>query len=229
MPRLLAVKFHTNGMPDDKREPKPYANMPTLVAVYVATPRGPELLYASDISGATQMNKWVHTRSATTPADLASAPSFAQVVQELTALTRADDILVFHKARYDRNTVLVDTAQREGVDVSTLMGLSCYCTCQDPGARNTFRHCPSFAQLCDHFQVSLRDEFTAKGCAKALAECLSAAVLTDTPISVDIAVVVRDARTAVLSACAIMPAQEKADKAPAKTRRMKNPPILVVN
>ena len=192
-----------------------------LFTLTLATPSGPELLYASDISGATQMNTWVHARSATTPASLAAAPSFAQVVQELTALTRPDDILVFHKARYDRNTVLADAAQREGVDVSTLMGLSCYCTCQDPGARNTFGRCPSLAQLCDHFRVSLRDEFTAKGCAKALAECLSAAVRTDSPISVDIAVVVRDARTAVSSACVII---EKAGKPPAKTRRAKKSP-----
>jgi hypothetical protein len=233
LPRLLAVKFQTNGMPDDEREPLPYANMPTSVAVYVATLSGPELLYASDIRGATQMNAWVHTRSATTPADLATAPPFAQVVRELTALTRADDILVFHKTRYDRNTVLVDTAQREGVDVAKLMGLNSYCTCQDPGPRNTFAKCPTFARLCDHFRVSLRDEYTAKGCAKALAECLSAAVRTDSPISVDIAVVVRDraALAAVLpSACAIMPAAlEKAGKTPARTRRAKKPPILVVN
>jgi DNA polymerase III epsilon subunit-like protein len=221
MPRLLAVKFHTNGMPDDQREPKPYANMPTLVAVYAATPSGPELLYASDISGATRMNTWVHARSATTPAKLATAPSFAQVVHELTALTRADDILVFHKALYDRNTVLADAAQREGVDVSTLMGLSCYCTCQDPGARNTFGRCPSLAQLCDHFRVSLRDEFTAKGCAKALAECLSAAVRTDSPISLDIAVVVRDRAAVLSSACVLI---ERADEPPAKTRRAKKLP-----
>ena len=193
MPRLLAFKFQTNGMADDERAPLPYPNFPTSVAVYVATPSGPELLYASDIAGATQMNKFVvHGRSVTTPADLASAPSFAQVVQELSELTRADDILVFHKARYDKTAVLENTAQREGVDVSRLTSLLSYCTCQDPGARNTFASCPSFARLCGHFRVALRDEYTAKGCAKALAECLSAAVQSNSPIAVDIGVSLQD-------------------------------------
>ena len=72
--RLLALKTQTNGMDDEDFPPLPYSNFPTSVAVYVATASGSELLYASDIQGATQMNAWVRRHSSTTPADLEAAP-----------------------------------------------------------------------------------------------------------------------------------------------------------
>jgi hypothetical protein len=209
--RLLALKTQTNGMDDEEFPPLPYSNFPTSVAVYVATVSGSELLYASDIQGATQMNAWVRRHSSTTPADLEAAPPFAQVMRELGELLYPSDVLICHNARYCRTNVIANAAQREGVDASKLLGLRCYCTCKDPGARQLFGACPSLSLLCRHFKVRL-DDATAQGSAKALAECLSAAVRSKSPLAADIVVAVSGAEPAV---------PEKLEAS--KTKRRKKP------
>jgi hypothetical protein len=218
--RLLALKTQTNGMDDEDFPPLPYSNFPTSVAVYVATVSGSELLYASDIRGATQMNAWVRRQSSTTPASLEAAPSFAQVMRELGELLHPSDVLVFHNARYCRTDVLANAARREGVDASRLLGLRCYCTCKDPGARQLFGACPSLSRLCRHFNVRL-DDATAQGSAKALAECLSAAVHSKSPLAADIEVALRGCAEPVPWIAPAPETQEASKAKGAKTRRKK--------
>ena len=111
-------------------------------------------------------------------------------MRELEELLRPGDVLICNNARYDRTVELANAAQREGVDASRLLGLCSYCTCKDPGARQLFDACPSLSRLCGHFKVRLEDAHTAQGSAKALADCLSAAVRSNSPLAADIAVAV---------------------------------------
>ena len=177
-PRFLALDWETNGLRPDLVSPLPCVNYPVSVSLWAVTNDGAvEHLYSSRVSGATQFCAWASRHHAFTPEDLRSAPAFEEVVQAMIAVVREGDVLVCHNVDYDVGKVLAPMCRRLGVDGARLLSLPRVCTCKGEWASTLMNgKWLSMRELCACFGVNNGDEHSAGGDAKALADCLAAAL-----------------------------------------------------
>ena len=120
-------------------------------------------LYDSHIQGAESFNAWVSRNVPVTFADLAQAPPLPKVIQEVARLLRPTDWLVAHNARFDLETCLARTGQKEknySEDLHFILSLPRFCTMNCSYMRSVSPRRPSLALLCKHFGVDF-DEAAA--------------------------------------------------------------------
>ena len=176
--RFLALYFETNGLRADSKQPLPWANYPVSVALWaVSEDRSMSQLYNSKIRGAASFNSWATEHHAITPQYLNDEPEFKEVLDCLAATVATDDILVCHNTGYDIGKVLAPMCKLQGLDGAKLLDLPKVCTCKEAWASTVLDgKWLSLGELCNCFGVKQTTAHTAYGDAKALAECLAAAL-----------------------------------------------------
>jgi DNA polymerase III epsilon subunit-like protein len=178
MPRLLALDFETNGLPDLHCPPQPWANYPVSVAIFaVSQEGGVEPLYSSRISGATAFNGWAARMHEFGPSDLQDEPDLEEVMGAMSALVKPGDVMVCHNISYDIERCLQNSCRLLDIDASAILSLPRFCTCRSEWAmdRNKDKWL-SLAGLCAMYGVKNAREHTSGDDALALAQCLSKAL-----------------------------------------------------
>ena len=176
--RLLALDFETNGLRAAAKQPLPWANYPVSVALWAMSEDcSMSQLYNSKISGATSFNAWATEQHAFTPHDLNDEPDFEEVLGRLAAAAAKYDVLVCHNVGYDIGKVLAPMCRLQGFNGAKLLDLPRVCSCKSAWASTVLDgKWLSLGELCNCFGVKQTTAHTSDGDAKALAECLAAAL-----------------------------------------------------
>ena len=134
-------------------------------------------LYSSKIRGATSFNSWATQNHDFTPQYLNDEPNFEEVLRRLAAAVAKYDVLVCHNVGYDIFKVLAPMCFMQGLDGAKLLELPRVCTCKGGWASTVLDgKWLSLPELCNCFGVKHTTAHTADGDAKALAECIAAAL-----------------------------------------------------
>ena len=133
--------------------------------------------YSSNIRGATSFNSWATQNHDVTPQDLNDEPDFEEVLGRLAAAVATDAALVCHNVGYDIGKVLAPMCRLHGFIGAKLLDLPRVCSCKGAWASTVLDgKWLSLGELCNGFGVTQTTAHTADGDAKALAECLAAAL-----------------------------------------------------
>ena len=113
--RYVCLDFETNGFPEKDCKPMPWSSYPIQVSLTAVENGEVVHLYDSHIQGAESFTAWVSRNVPVTFADLAQAPPLPKVIQEVARLLWPTDWLVAHNARFDLETCLARTGQKEKI------------------------------------------------------------------------------------------------------------------
>ena len=134
-------------------------------------------LFSANISGATSFNSWATQHHDFTPQDLKGEPDFEEVLGRLAAAVATDDVLVCHNVGYDIGKVRTPMCRLHGFIGAKLLDLPRVCSCTGAWASTVLDgKWRSLGDLCTCFGVQQTTAHAAYGDAKALAECLAAAL-----------------------------------------------------
>ena len=191
--RYVCLDFETNGFPEKDCKPMPWSSYPIQVSLTAVENGEVVHLYDSYIQGAESFNIWVAKHVPITFKDLSRAPKLPKVIQEIAAVLRPTDWLVAHNARFDFETCLARTGQKERIyseDLHFILSLPRFCTMNCSYVRSVSPRRPTLALLCKHFGVDF-DEAAAHDAtydSLKLACCVAEAgrrgVMLDVPYTV---------------------------------------------
>ena len=156
MVRYVCLDFETNGFPEKDCKPMPWSSYPIQVSLTAVENGEVVHLYDSYIQGAESFNIWVAKHVPITFKDLSRAPKLPKVIQEIAAVLRPTDWLVAHNARFDFETCLARTGQKERIyseDLHFILSLPRFCTMNCSYVRSVSPRRPTLALLCKHFGV----------------------------------------------------------------------------
>ena len=185
MRRYICIDFETNGFRSPAGAPRsdwtlPFSSYPTQLSVDVVEEGVVWHAFDTCIRGATSLAPWVRENVPVSMEDIRGGRKFEDVLEELANLIQEGDTLVAHNANFDINMVIVRAARLLAIKSPALDRiLACprFCTMRSAYAR-TIRgdgKWPSMAQLCEHFEVTLRCAHDARGDSEALANCVAEA------------------------------------------------------
>lgn len=176
--RFLALDFETTGLRSDSKQPLPWANYPVSVALRaVGEDRRVSQLYSSKISGATNINAWASQHHDFAPQYLNSEPDFKDVMGCAAATFAKAVALVCLNTGYGVGKELTPMCVAGGVGGAKMLDLPKVCTYKGAKASTVLDgNGLSLAELCNCVGVTQTTARTVDGDAKALAECLAAAL-----------------------------------------------------
>ena len=191
--RYVCVDFETNGFPEKDWLPLPWSSYPIQVSL-TAVENGEVIhLYDSYIQGAQSICNWVMRNTNVSFKKLNKAPTLPEVIKQIAALLRSTDWLVAHNARFDFETCLVRTCERERIysnELHTILSLPRFCTMQCSYMRTVPPKRHNMGSICNHFGVEWSDSAAhdATYDSLKLAYCVACAyrrgVMLDVPYTV---------------------------------------------
>ena len=160
MVRYVCLDFETIGFPEQDCkpdcQPMPWSSYPIQMSLTAVENGEVVHLYDSYIQGAESFNPWVSQNVPITLPDLSNAPKLPKAIQEIAAVLRPTDWLVAHSARFDLETCLARTSQKERIyseDLHFILSLPRFCTMNCSYVRSVSPRRPTLALLCKHFGV----------------------------------------------------------------------------